>query len=389
MTNGHLDVVARAARLVDRLVVGVAVNIGKAPLFSLEERVELVGSEIAEIANRQRIAIEVRPFSSLLIHFARDVGASIIIRGLRAVFGFRLRVPDGGHELSHGAGDRDRVPDGERKPPVHRVAARQGSRELWAETSRPSSRTNARTRPQAHRPLIRRGIGKAILVGRANVSSNPHRNSRPGSRLLMSEAATAENKLDPENTLYLDLKYGRVVIQLLPDLAPKHVARVKELTREGFYDNTPFHRVIPGFMAQGGDPTGTGTGGSKLPNLPAEFTHKAHFLRGTVGAARTQIRTPPTASSSSASRRRRSSTASRPSGGRVVSGMEYVDQIKKGSGSQRHGFRSRPDRADAGRGRRQGLRTGPALCGPVDLRRVLAFKARRGACSSAGRARDF
>ena len=67
---------------------------------------------------------------------------------------------------------------------------------------------------------------------------------------------------DLENTIYLDLKDGRVVIQLLPDIAPKHVARVKELARKGFYDGTVFHRVIEGFMAQGGDPTGTGSGGS-------------------------------------------------------------------------------------------------------------------------------
>ncbi len=163
-----------------------------------------------------------------------------------------------------------------------------------------------------------------------------------GAVLLMSEAATAETNLDPENTLYLDLKGGRVVIQLLPDLAPKAVARVKELTREGFYNNTPFHRVIPGFMAQGGDPTGTGTGGSKLPNLPAEFTNKAHFLRGTVGAARTQD--PNTANS-------QFFICFAPAPfldgqytiwGRVVSGMEYVDQIKKGSGSS--GSVSDPDR---------------------------------------------
>src|SRR5690242_3914485 len=109
-----------------------------------------------------------------------------------------------------------------------------------------------------------------------------------GIALFMSTTAPAQTKTDPENTLYMDLKDGRVVIELLPDLAPKHVARVKELTREGFYNNTPFHRVIDGFMAQGGDPTGTGTGGSKLPNLPAEFTNRVHFLRGTVGAARTQ-----------------------------------------------------------------------------------------------------
>jgi peptidylprolyl isomerase len=92
---------------------------------------------------------------------------------------------------------------------------------------------------------------------------------------------------DPlENVLLLDLKDGRVTILLRPDLAPKHVARVKKLTREGFYDGIVFHRVIPGFMAQTGDPTGTGTGGSNYPDLPAEFSNKASFVRGTVGAAR-------------------------------------------------------------------------------------------------------
>ena len=90
-------------------------------------------------------------------------------------------------------------------------------------------------------------------------------------------------KLDPQNTVNLDLNTGRVVIRLRPDLAPKHVERVKLLCREHFYDNTPFHRVIEGFMAQGGDPTGTGEGGSKYPNVPAEFSNNAHFLRGTVG----------------------------------------------------------------------------------------------------------
>src|SRR5262245_12823300 len=89
-----------------------------------------------------------------------------------------------------------------------------------------------------------------------------------------------------ENVVLLDLKDGRVTIVLRPDLAPQHVERVKKLTREGFYDGIIFHRVIPGFMAQTGDPTGTGTGGSKYPDLPAEFTNKASFQRGTVGAAR-------------------------------------------------------------------------------------------------------
>ena len=91
---------------------------------------------------------------------------------------------------------------------------------------------------------------------------------------------------DPENTLYLDLEHGRVVIELRPDLAPNHVARIKELTREGFYDGIVFHRVIEGFMAQSGDPTGTGTGGSGQ-NLKAEFTLTPH-VRGTVSMARAQ-----------------------------------------------------------------------------------------------------
>ena len=85
---------------------------------------------------------------------------------------------------------------------------------------------------------------------------------------------------DPENTLYLDLKDNcRVTIRLRPDLAPKHVERVKTLVRQGFYNGTPFHRVIEGFMAQGGDPTGSGTGGSAQPDLAAEFTRGARFLR--------------------------------------------------------------------------------------------------------------
>ncbi|MCC6720507.1 MAG: pantetheine-phosphate adenylyltransferase [Acetobacteraceae bacterium] len=86
--NGHLDIIARGARLVDRLVVGVAINIGKSPLLDLEERVELVTSECATIAARTGGNVEVRPFTGLLVHFARDVGASMIVRGLRAVSDF-------------------------------------------------------------------------------------------------------------------------------------------------------------------------------------------------------------------------------------------------------------------------------------------------------------
>jgi len=137
---------------------------------------------------------------------------------------------------------------------------------------------------------------------------------------------------DPENTLFLDLKGGRVVIQLLPDLAPKHVARVKALARKGFYDNTPFHRVMEGFMAQGGDPTGTGTGGSGTGNVPAEFTRSRRFLRGTVGAARSS-------DPNSADSQFFIMFAPAPSldgqytiWGQVIAGMEHVDRIKRGQG---------------------------------------------------------
>jgi pantetheine-phosphate adenylyltransferase len=92
VTNGHLDVIARAARLLDKLVVGVAINTGKRPLFSLEERVELVEAEIAQIATQNGMVIEVMPFDTLLVNFARRVGASMIVRGLRAVSDYDYEV---------------------------------------------------------------------------------------------------------------------------------------------------------------------------------------------------------------------------------------------------------------------------------------------------------
>ena len=104
--------------------------------------------------------------------------------------------------------------------------------------------------------------------------------------LLMTASALGAAAQDPENTLYMDLESGRVIIQMRPDLAPEHVARIKELVREGFYDGIVFHRVIEGFMAQTGDPTGTGMGGSGQ-KLPAEFSPEP-YVRGTIGMARTQ-----------------------------------------------------------------------------------------------------
>jgi peptidylprolyl isomerase len=134
---------------------------------------------------------------------------------------------------------------------------------------------------------------------------------------------------DLDNTLYLELDDGRVVIELRPDLAPAHVARIKELVREGFYDGIVFHRVIPSFMAQSGDPTGTGRGGSDKPDLPAEFSNEP-FVRGTLGMARTS-------DPNSANSQFFITFVETPHlngqytvWGQVVEGMEYVDQIEKG-----------------------------------------------------------
>ncbi len=151
-----------------------------------------------------------------------------------------------------------------------------------------------------------------------------------GTGLSRASPAWAQTS-DPENTIYLDLKQGRVVIMLLPDVAPKTVAQIKTLARRGFYDGTPFHRVIEGFMAQGGDPTGSGTGGSPLPNLPLEVSQR-HFLRGTCGMARA-------ASPDSGNSQFFIMFAPAPSldgkytiWGQVTRGMEYVDAIKRGTG---------------------------------------------------------
>ena len=131
--------------------------------------------------------------------------------------------------------------------------------------------------------------------------------------------------------LVIDLKSGKVVIQLRPDLAPKHVARVKTLAGQGFYNGIKWHRVIDGFMAQTGDPTGTGAGGSKLPDLPAEFSNEP-FKRGTVGAARTSD--PNSANSQFFicfnDTGCQGLTGQYTVWGQVVSGMENVDKIKSG-----------------------------------------------------------
>jgi cyclophilin family peptidyl-prolyl cis-trans isomerase len=171
---------------------------------------------------------------------------------------------------------------------------------------------------------------------------------------VLVASSLAARAADPENTMIITLKNGDVTVALRPDLAPKHVAQIKKLVREGAYDNVAFHRVIDGFMAQTGDvqygdmkdgydANQVGTGGSELPDLPAEFSNKVHFVRGVIGMARA-------ANPDSANSQFFIMFGPAPSldgdytiVGTVASGMALVDAIKKGDEAQ-NGAVSDPDR---------------------------------------------
>ncbi len=159
--------------------------------------------------------------------------------------------------------------------------------------------------------------------------------------MLSAPAPAPALAAEPENTLYLDLEWGRVEIVLRPDLAPRHVARIKELVRRKFYDGLKFHRVIRNFMAQTGDPKGNGTGGSGI-NIPAEFSAEPH-VRGTLSMAR--ARSPDSADS-------QFFIVLAPAPfldgkytvwGKVVKGMQHVDRIRKGL-KRENGVVADPDR---------------------------------------------
>jgi peptidylprolyl isomerase len=156
------------------------------------------------------------------------------------------------------------------------------------------------------------------------------------------EMASAAPATDPANQVVMTTKDGQIVIQLRPDLAPNHVKQIETLVKQKFYDGIVFHRVIPGFMAQTGDPTGTGTGGSKLPDLKAEFSSEP-FRRGTIGMARAS--SPDSANSQfficfdDANFLNGQYTVV----GQVISGMDVVDKIKKGSSAD-NGAVTNPDK---------------------------------------------
>jgi peptidylprolyl isomerase len=321
ITLGHVDIIKRACRLVDRLVIGVAINRDKGPLFTLEERVAMVEAECAKLSAATGTEIVAHPFENLLIDCARDVGAGIIIRGLRAVADFEYEFQMVGMNRKLDSRDRHRLPHGRGRPAGHRLETRQGDRAPGRRYLPFRARRRGRGRDREICALSRRPY--------LHIDTTEPTNHR--------ELDMADIK-DPENTILIELKDGTVTIELLPDVAPEHSARMKELAREGAYDGVVFHRVIDGFMAQtgdvqhgkdGGNLRMAGTGGSSKPDLPAEFSKLPHD-RGTLGAARSQ--NPNSANSQFFINFTDNHflNGQYTVYGRVISGMEHVDKITRG-----------------------------------------------------------
>jgi peptidylprolyl isomerase len=218
-------------------------------------------------------------FADLVVAAAQREGATLLIRGLRSATDFDYEMEMAGMNGAYGAGLANGVPaGGADQPPDHRHTGAADRIHGWRRIAiravvggrPPESKIRRQVRPLIPGDfMIRLLAALAVLICAAPA-------------LAQQLPAGA----DPQNTLLIDTKYGRIVIKLRNDLAPKHVERIKQLAREKYYDNVPFHRVIAGFMAQTGDGArGDGTGGSKYPNLPAEFSN-VPFKRGIVGMAR-------------------------------------------------------------------------------------------------------
>ncbi len=168
-------------------------------------------------------------------------------------------------------------------------------------------------------------LGMGLLTGPALAADEPLPISRPLSTVVSPDPAVS-----PENVVYLDLSNGgRVTLRLMPEWAPGHVERIKTLVREGFYNGIIFHRVIDGFMAQTGDPTGTGGGGSKLPDLTAEFNSLPH-LRGTLSMARTDQPNSANSQFFIVFYPRFALDRKYTVFGRVIGGMDVADRIERG-----------------------------------------------------------
>ena len=285
-TLGHRDIMGRALKIFDRLIVGVGVHPTKAPLFADDERVAMLKEELDSIGAVDRA--EVLLFQGLTVDAARKPARNASYAGCAtgAISITRCRCRD------------ERPASARYRNGIRRGISRNGSYYGNACAADRKPRAAMCLPLFLRRFLTVSGRNSRFLSGGPIPASIGHYalemckviNHRKGFQCWVSafwrqclyrhwlSQAFGVRAASPENTLYLDLKDGRVVIELRPDLAPKHVQRIKQLVKEGFYDGLTFHRVISGFMAQTGDPKGDGTGGSKYPNVPAEFS-QAPFKR--------------------------------------------------------------------------------------------------------------
>ena len=257
ITNGHLDVVRQACRVADRIVVAIGVHSSKTPMLSTDERAALIRSVCGPVAEAEGATLEVATFNDLAIEAARRHGATLIVRGLRDGTDFD-------YEIQMASMNAAMAPEIQTvffpaSPAVRPSPPRSCARSpAWVAIFRPSCRSCRRTPQNTVQPVLtpgnfrRRHSMKRLFAAGALV-------------LATMVPAAAQQAADPQNTIFLDTKDGRITIRLRPDLAPKHVEQIKTLAKKGFYDGIVFHRVIDGFMAQTGDPTGTGTGKSDLP----------------------------------------------------------------------------------------------------------------------------
>ena len=340
VTNGHLDVVRQAVGLCDRLIVAIGINPGKKPLFSVEERLAMIKDVFGPVGAKAGCAIEAATYDNLTVTAAQKAGATIMIRGLRDGTDLDYEMQIAGMNQAWRRTFRPYScrprPASARSPP-HWYA-----RSLrWAAMSRRSCRPPS---PPASKPSSPNSLRKNCIRF-CEYAAHPERLSQStiGVRmirvlailaaLVLAAPALAQKlpaNLDKNTAIVIDTTKGRIVIELRTDLAPNHAARLKQLARDGFYNDVPFHRVIDDFMAQTGDgQNGNGTGGSKYPNLKAEFSSEP-FKRGTVGMARGR-------SNDSANSQLFIcfGDASFLNGkytviGEVLAGMDVVDKIKKG-----------------------------------------------------------
>ena len=289
--NGHVDLVRRALKLVDRLVIGVAINSGKGPMFTLEERVAILQEETACLSGAGEIVV--LPYEGLTLGVAREVGAGVIVRGLRAVadFEFEFQMTAMNQQL-----DRDIETVFLMADPRHQAIASRlvkeivqmggdvspfvppGVRRRPGRKSRPGH-LDAMPQPTLLLPLT---LCALLILGAPSYDLARAKTAAPGAMAAAPTAADWRTP-DPQDILVIDTNRGRIMIELSPKVAPQSAARVRDLARAGFYDGRAFFRVIDNFMDQTGDPTDTGAGGSSQPNLPPEFTFRRDAATGHGG----------------------------------------------------------------------------------------------------------